>query len=505
MPDQMILQIHESIGHPLELDRILGDERNYAGTSFIKTEDFGRYQYGSSLLNVSFDPEIPEELASYRQDDDGSPARKEYLIREGRLLRPLGGALSQHRSGLEGVASSRASSWNRAPIDRMANLNLEPGDKSFAQLVAGIERGVLMSYNRSWSIDDARNKFQFGCEWGQLIEDGELKGVVKNPNYRGISAQFWRNLSAVGDAGTFEVLGTPYCGKGEPNQVIRVGHASPACVFSDVDVFGRYLMHQEQHFEALAEDLRRHLAEGEDFTLWYSAEDSEFIRFNRARVRQTGQVRQASALLRLIRDERQASLDLTLSGAPEEDRQRLAEGLRQLRQSLAWIPADPYLLLDTSAWQRENQDLGAAPDSGALLASLERRARDLDLVGIYAAGPLFRGFANSWGAFGWHAGSSFNFDWSLFHGNGQAVKADYAGQRWDDEAFARRFEQAGNARPPGQAAAPVAPGDYRAYLAPAASRKSQMLCWGGFSARALATGESPCNACRTATPCSARC
>ncbi|MCR3816805.1 efflux RND transporter permease subunit [Pseudomonas aeruginosa] len=238
MPDQMILQIHESIGHPLELDRILGDERNYAGTSFIKTEDFGRYQYGSSLLNVSFDPEIPEELASYRQDDDGSPARKEYLIREGRLLRPLGGALSQHRSGLEGVANSRASSWNRAPIDRMANLNLEPGDKSFAQLVAGIEHGVLMSYNRSWSIDDARNKFQFGCEWGQLIEDGELKGVVKNPNYRGISAQFWRNLSAVGDAGTFEVLGTPYCGKGEPNQVIRVGHASPACVFSDVDVFG---------------------------------------------------------------------------------------------------------------------------------------------------------------------------------------------------------------------------------------------------------------------------
>ncbi|HBP6194001.1 TldD/PmbA family protein [Pseudomonas aeruginosa] len=238
MPDQMILQIHESIGHPLELDRILGDERNYAGTSFIKTEDFGRYQYGSSLLNVSFDPEIPEELASYRQDDDGSPARKEYLIREGRLLRPLGGALSQHRSGLEGVANSRASSWNRAPIDRMANLNLEPGDKSFAQLVGGIERGGLMSYNRSWSIDDARNKFQFGCEWGQLIEDGELKGVVKNPNYRGVSAQFWRNLSAVGDAGTFEVLGTPYCGKGEPNQVIRVGHASPACVFSDVDVFG---------------------------------------------------------------------------------------------------------------------------------------------------------------------------------------------------------------------------------------------------------------------------
>ena len=238
MPDQMILQIHESIGHPLELDRILGDERNFAGTSFIRQEDFGHYPYGSPMLNVTFDPTLPGELASYSHDDDGSPAQREYLIRDGILQRPLGGALSQWRSGLPGVANSRACSWNRPPIDRMANLNLEPGDKSLAELIGGIERGILMSNNRSWSIDDARNKFQFGCEWGQLIENGELKGVVKNPNYRGISAQFWRGLKAVGDASTFEILGTPYCGKGEPNQVIRVGHASPACVFADIDVFG---------------------------------------------------------------------------------------------------------------------------------------------------------------------------------------------------------------------------------------------------------------------------
>ena len=238
MPDQMILQIHESIGHPLELDRILGDERNYAGTSFVKTSDFGHLQYGSHLLNVTFDPTPPEQLASYSHDDDGTPARKEFLIREGLLLRPLGGELSQFRSGLKGVANSRACSWNRPPIDRMANLNIEPGDQSMAQLIGGIESGILMATNRSWSIDDARNKFQFGCEWGQLIENGELKGVVKNPNYRGISDQFWRNLSAVGDASTFKVLGTPNCGKGEPNQVIRVGHASPACVFSQIDVFG---------------------------------------------------------------------------------------------------------------------------------------------------------------------------------------------------------------------------------------------------------------------------
>ncbi len=238
MPDQMILQIHESIGHPLEMDRILGDERNFAGTSFVKAEDFGHLQYGSKLLNVTFDPTIRDELASYGHDDEGTPATKQFLIRDGLLVRPLGGALSQFRSGLDGVANSRACSWNRAPIDRMANLNVEPGNRSLEQLIKGIEHGILMRTNRSWSIDDARNKFQFGCEWGQLIEDGELKGVVKNPNYRGISASFWRSLSAVGDASTFQVLGTPNCGKGEPNQVVRVGHASPACVFSQIDVFG---------------------------------------------------------------------------------------------------------------------------------------------------------------------------------------------------------------------------------------------------------------------------
>jgi predicted Zn-dependent protease len=236
--DQMMLQIHESIGHPLELDRILGDERNYAGTSFVTLEMFGQYRYGSELLNVSFDPTVPDELASYPLDDDGRPAERALLIEAGVLKRPLGGTVSEARSGLPGVANARATSWNRAPIDRMANLNVEPGDQSFAQLVAGIERGVYMRSNCSWSIDDSRNKFQFGCEWGRLIEDGELTTVVKKPNYRGISAEFWRKLVAVGDRSTFTVLGTPFCGKGEPNQVIRVGHASPACVFADVDVFG---------------------------------------------------------------------------------------------------------------------------------------------------------------------------------------------------------------------------------------------------------------------------
>jgi predicted Zn-dependent protease len=238
MPEQMMLQIHESIGHPLELDRILGDERNYAGTSFVTLDMFGKYQYGSALLNVTYDPSRPEQFASYRWDDDGTPAERTYVIREGMLERPLGGAISQARANMDGVANSRACSWNRPPIDRMANLNIEPGASSLADMIKSVERGVLMDTNVSWSIDDSRNKFQFGCEFGQLIEDGQLKGIVKNPNYRGISATFWRSLKAVGDPSTFSVMGTPYCGKGEPSQVIRVGHASPACLFANIDVFG---------------------------------------------------------------------------------------------------------------------------------------------------------------------------------------------------------------------------------------------------------------------------
>jgi len=234
----MYLQIHESIGHPLELDRILGDERNYAGTSFVTLDMVGNYRYGSDLLNITFDPTIAEEFATYAWDDDGMKAEKEFIIRDGILKRTLGGATSQARTGLQGVANSRACSWNRAPIDRMANLNLETGESTFEEMVASIERGVLMRRNNSWSIDDSRNKFQFGCEYGRIIEDGELKQVVKKPGYNGISATFWRSLKMVGDSDTRQVLGTPYCGKGEPNQAVRVGHASPACVFADVDVFG---------------------------------------------------------------------------------------------------------------------------------------------------------------------------------------------------------------------------------------------------------------------------
>jgi predicted Zn-dependent protease len=237
-PDQLYLQIHESIGHPLELDRILGDERNYAGWSFVKPQDFGTLHYGSKLMNVTFDPTMIGQNASYLSDDIGNLATKEYLIKDGLLLRGLGSLESQKRLNLPGVASQRATSWNRAPIDRMANVNLEPGTSTLDEMIKSVKRGIFMQSNRSWSIDDYRNKFQFGCEYARLIEDGKLTKLVKNPNYRGVTAPFWNQLKMVGDLSTFEVGGLSNCGKGEPNQVIFVGHASPICLFSNIEVFG---------------------------------------------------------------------------------------------------------------------------------------------------------------------------------------------------------------------------------------------------------------------------
>ncbi|POG01890.1 Zn-dependent protease [Pseudomonas putida] len=245
-------------------------------------------------------------------------------------------------------------------------------------------------------------------------------------------------------------------------------------------------------FEALIADVRLYLQADEQFTLGYSAEQSQFVRFNHAKVRQAGEVSQASAQLRLIHDGRQAEQQVTLSGDAQLDRQRLIAALEQLRQTLPLLAIDPYLRLDESAWHSHSQQEQPLPALSEVLALLEREAGDLDLVGIYAAGPICRGFASSFGAIGWHQANSFNVDWSLFHENGEAVKANYAGQRWSADDFTARLRLAREQLSfLGRPAVTLKPGSYRAYLAPAAMDEiAGMLCWGGFSAQALATGNS---------------
>jgi predicted Zn-dependent protease len=250
---------------------------------------------------------------------------------------------------------------------------------------------------------------------------------------------------------------------------------------------------QSASFKALVNSLRAALHEPEQFTLSYAAESSAFIRFNHAKVRQAGQVQQASIGLKLINEGRHADLQITLAGDPQIDLQRLNEGLQQLRDTLPLLPADPYLLLNHNGWQSNNVQAQPLPDTEQVVAQITQAAEGLDLVGFYAAGPISRGFASSSGAFGWHQANSFNFDFSLFHENGQAVKASYAGQDWNSEGFAKRFEQAREQLEfLGRPLRTLAPGQYRAYLAPAALEEIMgMLCWGGFSAQSIASKSSP--------------
>lgn len=252
-------------------------------------------------------------------------------------------------------------------------------------------------------------------------------------------------------------------------------------------------MSPQAQFKALVDGLSAALTGRERFTLGYQAEVSDFVRLNHASVRQAGHVSQASATLKLIDEGRHADLEFTLCGDADTDRERLAEALQRLRQTLPLLQPDPYLRLNEDAWHSHSVQDTPLPASTEAIERITGLADGLDLVGIYAAGPIYRGFASSWGAWGWHEASSFNFDWSLFHANGEAVKANYAGADWQDEAFARRFAQAREQLAHlGGTPMRLAPGQYRAYLAPAALEEVvSMLGWGGFSARALATHSSP--------------
>ncbi|WP_300626798.1 TldD/PmbA family protein [Pseudomonas sp.] len=243
------------------------------------------------------------------------------------------------------------------------------------------------------------------------------------------------------------------------------------------------------NFKALVDWLKQAITEQERFHMGYADEASEFVRFNHAQVRQAGQVQQASLNLKLISDGRHADLGITLAGDPQLDRQRLAAGLQQLRETLPLLPPDPYLLLNHNAWQSHNEQLRPLPELPQVLQDISQAAEGVDLVGFYAAGPISRGFASSDGAFGWHQANSFNFDFSLFHANGEAVKASYAGHTWDSAEFARRVQQARDQLEfLGRPLHALAPGQYRAYLAPAALEEIiGIITWGGFSAQAIAS------------------
>lgn len=236
-PTQVVMQLHESCGHPTELDRALGQELSYAGGSFLQPELLGTLRYGSPEVTIVADATIPGGVGSFSIDDEGVPARRVELIRKGLFV----GYLSSRESAAQlGLASSggamRAEGWEVPPIIRMTNVNLEPQTATLSQLLHGVKHGYLLSTNKSWSIDDKRLNFQFTTEIGWEIEDGTLGAIVKNPLYTGITPQFWGRCTGVGRREDWRLWGIPNCAKGEPMQLMHVGHGASYARFDGVAV-----------------------------------------------------------------------------------------------------------------------------------------------------------------------------------------------------------------------------------------------------------------------------
>ncbi len=234
---QMALQIHESCGHPVELDRVIGDEISLAGGSFLSLEKQGTFIYGSTLVNIVADAALPGALGSFAYDDEGVPGARFHLVREGLFT---GYLASRETASVLGLRRSngtmRADSWRNFPLIRMTNISLEPGEGSLEDLVAGVKRGVYVETNRSWSIDDQRLNFQFGMELAREIRNGKLGGLLRNPIYSGVTPEFWASCDGIAGPEAWQVWGIPNCGKGEPLQVAHVGHGSSPARFRNVQV-----------------------------------------------------------------------------------------------------------------------------------------------------------------------------------------------------------------------------------------------------------------------------
>ena len=245
LPGIMYLQTHETIGHALELDRILGYELAYAGGSFVKLEDFGTLRYGSGKLTARADATLPNSPGSTGYDDDGVPAKNNLLIDQGILVGAITGRQmveeANERAGKPvfngSSGANRATSFYRVPIERMTNINIDPGpDGNLDEIVRNTEKGIILDGDRSWSIGSNREQFHFATDIGWLVEEGRVTRVVKNATYRGETVPFYNALSAVGDASTWEVCSVNNCGKGQPNQIMQLGHGVPVCRFDHVTI-----------------------------------------------------------------------------------------------------------------------------------------------------------------------------------------------------------------------------------------------------------------------------
>ena len=234
---QLALQVHESIGHPSELDRVLGEEAAFAGTSFLGLTDLGSLRYGSSIVNVTADATVPGSVGSFGWDDEGVPGQRDPIVTEGVLTGFLSSRETAPLLGRTSNGCMRADGWNRIPLVRMTTVSLEPGEAgTLEDLIADTDEGVYVETNNVWSIDDRRLNFQFATEIGWEIRNGRLGAMIKAPNYTGITPRFWNSCDAICGPSAWRVWGLDNCGKGEPMQVAHVAHGAAPARFRDIEI-----------------------------------------------------------------------------------------------------------------------------------------------------------------------------------------------------------------------------------------------------------------------------
>lgn len=233
---QLALQVHESCGHPTELDRAMGLEISLAGGSFLQPAMLDSFRYGSDIVNIVADATVDGAIGSFAYDDDGVPAQRFHLVKDGMFADYLSGRDTAPEIGRVSNGTVRAETAARIPIIRMTNINLEPGNSRLDDVIADTRRGILVDTNKSWSIDDLRLNFQFGCEVAWEIEDGRIGRLLRNPLYTGSTPEFWRSCDAITDASSWRLWGLPNCGKGDPMQTMRVAHGAPYARFRNVEM-----------------------------------------------------------------------------------------------------------------------------------------------------------------------------------------------------------------------------------------------------------------------------
>ncbi len=233
---QLALQIHESCGHPIELDRVYGTEASFAGTSFLTVDKKGQFQYGSPHVNIVADATVSGGLGTFGYDDEGVPAQRTQIVRDGLFVDYLTSRETASTLGQKSNGTMLADGWSNLPMIRMTNINLQPGEGSLQEIIEDTERGIFMDSAKSWSLDDKRLNFHFGCEYAYEIVDGEITRLLKNPAYTATTPQFWNSCDAVAGEDEWHIWGLPSCAKGEPVQIAHVGHGAAPARFRGIEV-----------------------------------------------------------------------------------------------------------------------------------------------------------------------------------------------------------------------------------------------------------------------------